>query len=812
MPPNDQNEPINACSDTGTASLKEVYDAVGLSIPAGEALRFEKAETEGSIGTRFKAVVSERQDSIAILSGDSQVTYAEFYELVLKTATFIESRSRDSQTPIALYGETSISTVAAIFACFHLGRPFVFLSPALSAETITRILEETGSSILAIGHGLEHFPELPHTDWLKEHGLEQISLDNVPRTGNPSAHESTATADSLAYIVFTSGSTGIPKGVPQTHKNVLADIQRQSRDLLVTTQDRYGLLFPLGSSAAICHLGGALLNGATLCPIDFRHSNLEDLADWLIQKAVTILDINVSTFRELARTLPIGQNFPDLRLLSPGSEPLSCDDVQLYKDHFSRSCILQNAFGTSETRTATQYFTHHDIPLISDGTHVSIGGPVEGKEITLCKPNGREVEPGEVGEMVVRSRFIATGYWNRREKQNRRFKVDPSDPAFTLYYTGDLARQLPNGHFIHLERKDHCIKIRGFLVDLLEIESVIKETPGVADAKAISYRENQIPRVAAFLISQGNESARTEDVFSHLRNRLPDYMVPARIEWLEQFPVLPNQKTDRTSLRRIVEAKTKSSLLEEPEAEPLEEGSHPGLVAWKSLIKKRWIEVLNHREFDQDEEFFDVGGDSLSALRLFAEIKRTTDISFRAEDIFESFSVNSMAHKAMKKQWAKTEESDSGTSLLVPLYLDFHEEAVIFIPGGWGGNAEVLLFASLGRKMARKKDLFALLSGAELMHDIETSRSALLPLKEHAEIVFHEIQTCLGEYHRLTLVGECLASSLTMELATLLERSAFELNPLILLDPWTPSPPLLRILKSPKKDRGRTTPINSVLL
>jgi surfactin synthase thioesterase subunit len=158
-----------------------------------------------------------------------------------------------------------------------------------------------------------------------------------------------------------------------------------------------------------------------------------------------------------------------------------------------------------------------------------------------------------------------------------------------------------------------------------------------------------------------------------------------------------------------------------------------------------------------------------------------------------------MAHKAMKKQWAKTEESDSGTSLLVPLYLDFHEEAVIFIPGGWGGNAEVLLFASLGRKMAGKKDLFALLSGAELMHDIETSRSALLPLKEHAEIVFHEIQTCLGEYHRLTLVGECLASSLTMELATLLERSAFELNPLILLDPWTPSPPLLRILKSPKK-------------
>jgi len=802
MKPFTENDPTSRGAAGELASLEDVHAAVGLPLPSGDRLPFEKDEVEASIASRFRSVVLQCPEQTAVVLGEQTVTYRELSCAVIRTAVNFEIRSPGSIRPVALCGDTSIAMIAAIFACFHLGRPFVFLDPSLPEDRIRRILEETGSEILALGPEQTGIAPFLETMAPAESGICRIALAKLSDTEGVETIDSPATPDSLAYIVFTSGSTGTPKGVPQTHRNVLADIQRQSQDLHIHLKDRFGLLFPLGSSAAICHLGGALLNGATLCPLDLRRANLSDLSRFLTRRAITILDINVSTFREFVRTLTPGENFPSLRLLSPGSEPLLRGDIELYSSRFSRFCFLQNAFGTSETRTVTQYFTHRELPLVHDGSHVSIGYPVEGKELLLMNGRGQQAEVGETGEMVVRSRFLPGSYWNPNEKQNSRFMRDTADPSYVFYHTGDLARRLPNGQFIHLDRKDHCVKIRGFLVDLLEIESSIREIPGIAEAAVIHYADSSgAPRTAAFIIEEAKGTLSGEQLVSKLRARIPAYMVPSTFRFIESLPVLINQKTDRRKLREMVESGPPASSLpvKSTEDRPGPEEDAAEVENWESRIAGFWKTVLGRDDFTKEDEFFDLGGDSLSALRLFAEIEVATGVPFRISDIFHSFTVAAMARAAVSKRVADVSGGVPGGEFIVPLNLGASEEVVIFLPGGWGGDAEVLLFAMIGRLMKPGRSQYAVRSGAEFLHELEHSQTAPITLEAHARRVFSEIGPLLGNGQSVTLIGECVASGVAAELSGILARSGMSLKKVILIDPWTPPTGIHRFFSSTEK-------------
>ncbi|MAS93727.1 MAG: hypothetical protein CMO55_11100 [Verrucomicrobiales bacterium] len=742
-------------------SLREVLEAAGLPVPAGDRVPFELEEVEGSIGGRFAKVARAVPDRVAISYAGEEVSYGDLREMVVG---FSGCLAGEADVPVALYGNTSVCMVAAIFACFEVGRPYVFLHPSLSAERTGEILRDTGADVVAYDAGGRKPPfELPA-------GVTGVGLDRREIYKGGGAGNDVG-ADSLAYIVYTSGSTGQPRGVAQSHRNVLADIQRQSRDLLVSMEDRYGLLFPLGSSAAICHLCGALLNGATLCPLDLSRASFHDLRQWLEKEAVTILDINVSTFREFVRVLEKGENFPALRVLSPGSEPVHRIDLELYGAYFSDRCVLQNAYGTSETRTATQYYHHKSLDPVLDGEQLTIGFPVEGKVISIVDEMGEPVPAGDVGEMVIRSGYIAGGYWNRPRESEERFQREASE---IVYRTRDLVKQLESGHLVHVGRSDSSAKVRGHLVDLSSVEHVLRRHSGVEDAAVLMAKSRAaMDCLAAFVIPVSDAVPSPGELREHLLGHLPQSAVPSVFRFLDRFPFLLNQKLDRKALEEMVRM---------PPVELHRTDATPPESKWEKEIADHWRRVLDLDFVGVHEDFVLLGGDSLRALALFAAIESACGVRFAAADVFSAFTVASMAKKAEALAQGISDEALAVSKFLVPLGGREGEDSLLFVPGGWGGDPEILVFAGIARQLSSAFQMFAVPSRAMDGEWVKVLEDCDYDIQTHVKGIFESIE---GLSH-VSLVGECVAAVTALFLADLLEKSGRKPGRLILIDPWIP--------------------------
>ncbi|MDF1825497.1 MAG: AMP-binding protein [Verrucomicrobiales bacterium] len=775
----------NRCLLSGIPeTLCDLIERVGIETPQGERLPFEEAETFRSIGERFDYVAGQVPENIAISFEGDAVTYRELREFVDTFCRSFETLTVDRHSPVALCGRTGVSMIAAMLACFKLGRPYVFIHPDLPPARVNHVISDTDCSILAYGPEYPFVPEV----FRIPHGQGGAKVFSLPAWGSRAFEERdvrcSATAQSLAYIIYTSGSTGVPKGVAQSHGNVLADIQRQSRDLMVTQEDRYGLIFPLSSSAAICHLGGALLNGATLCPLDMSRSNLHDLIDWLNSESITIFDINVSTFRQLGDLLEHGKQFPRLRILAPGSEPVHRIDYELYVKYFSDNCVFQNAFGTSETRTVTHSYTHKSLPPAFDEERVTIGFPVDGKEVLVLNDEGAEVVEGAPGEMVIRSRTIAKEYWQRPELSEDRFYPDPDDGEFTCYRTRDLVKRGESGLLFHLGRIDQCHKIRGFLVDFSEIESVLRSAPGVCDAVVVPFQDpTGTERIAAFVLVKHGDSVEVGALQVFLSERLPGYMVPQQLQVLPEFPYLLNQKLDRVALQEMIKPGDALSTHSEGAS-----SSSPFLHTseWERKIAQLWSKILERDDLDLEDDFVAVGGDSLMALSLFAEIEKNHGVSFTAIDVFEAFTIASMAARAEGRA-CEVEPEEAENRYLVRLCGERNREPLLFVPGGWGGDTEILVFAAIARRMPDNLDIRAIRSGAMELSGVRpdfTKRT----LRAHVSEVLREVELSMVTDEGFTLVGECVAAVAAMELALQMEEAGIPLRRVILLDPERPSP------------------------
>ncbi len=767
-------------------SLEAVLSRAGLPLPAGERLPFLSAEIEDSISSRLDRVVQLVPDNIAISLPEGQISYREFGRLVDHFSRTISSGRGSCTLPVALSGRTSTTMIAALFACFKLGRPYVFVPPDLPVSRAKFILKETRASCLIVEESPDDISEEEHP-LLCSPGLPEIIPLALPSEGEVvGTYSSPANSKSLAYIIYTSGSTGRPKGVPQTHENILADIQRQSRDLLVTQKDRYGLLFNLGSSAAICHLGGALLNGATLCPLDLKVSNFHHVCTWLEREGITILDINVSTFRQIVPLLTEGENFPSLRLLAPGSEPLHRYDVELFEKYFSDHCILQNAFGTSETRTVTHYYYHRSQPLITSGEHITIGHPVETKEVVLLNNEGKPVALGEVGEIVVRSQFIASEYLGRPEESSDRFCQDLEAPEITTYYTRDLAKRIEGDFLIHLGRKDNSIKIRGHLVDFSEVEKALRSCSEVGDAVVVHY-QNQLlnDRIAAFIIPSEDAIPTPAALSEQLKVSLPGHMIPSDYRFVDTFPYLPNQKLDRVKL-------TQSLIADSAEEPPISQSSSeptalpaPPATEWESRLLYHWKKLLGRPDIGVHDDFMSLGGDSLNALSLFSVIESAYGVAFTAVDVFQAFTIASMAKRAEELEMSRGQPSSfegQSRNFIVTLKSSQESDSVIFFPGGWGGDQEIVVFAGIARQLSVHQQIFGIRSKA-----METDWEAgNVTLASRARELVDELISLGVDPTRVTLIGECLASPLAVETASLLEEEGTTIEKVILLDPFTP--------------------------
>ena len=562
---------------------------------------FEGREVERTISERFNAVARRFPDRLAVRDGDLQWTYSDVRNRADRIVGVVLEALGPDPAPVALLFDVEAAVIPAIYGVLAAGKFYVPLDPGLPPARLSQLLEDTGCRLLLTrGSGIPMAAGFG--------GVRVLDVDTLPDPSESPKPVAGIGPGSQAYIIYTSGSTGRPKGVIQTHRNVLADMRRQGRDLATDAGDRYGLLFSAASSASACSIFGALLNGAAVTCYDIKRRGVTPMAEWFARHEVSICDISVATLRLFAATLKGTERFPKMRMIAPGGEPLYRADIELCRRVFSEECVVQNSLGTTETRTATQYFMDREMPV--EDALVPVGYPVEGKDVMLLNADGRE---GDEGEIVIRSRYLSPGYWRRPELTASVFLPVPGEPDVFLYRTGDLGRRLPDGRLVHLGRKDFQVKIHGYRVEIAEVEDVLLRLQGVEDAAVVARPGPEgALRLVAFVVPRPGERLTVARLRAACGTELPPYAIPSEFLRASELPKTANGKLNRKELVKSGQGQLFESVGYVPPRDDVE----------RSLCAL-WQRVLGHPEVGIEDDFFLLGGDSVRAMECLVEVEAT---------------------------------------------------------------------------------------------------------------------------------------------------------------------------------------------
>jgi amino acid adenylation domain-containing protein len=567
--------------------------------PSNPFEKFLKSEIQQSIPARFQKQVNKYPDKIAIKTKNYQWTYEQLNLAANHIAQKLLQHTPQEQTRIALLFEHDAPMVAAILAVLKLGQIYVPLDPNYPQERGSYILEDSLASLV-----LTNDENLDYAQSLAKGKLPIINTDQIEKTQVIAEINCQISWDTIAYLLYTSGSTGKPKGVIQTHENVLHFIRIYTNNLQISCQDNLTLLSYYGFDAAVMGIFGALLNGATLCPFDIKKEGIQILGKWLKENKITIYHSTPTVYRYFLDYSPERKQLEAIRLVVLGGEEVVKKDIEIYRQNFSKECILINLFGQSESSITLTNFINQDTLIPRNS--VSVGYPVAETEILLLDSDGNCTNI--IGEIAIKSPHIALGYWRKPELTDAVFLSDGTGNG-RIYRTGDLGRLQSDGSLQFLGRKDFQVKIRGFRIELGEVEAVLNQHPHVF--KTVVIVREDIPgdkRLIAYIIPEAQATLSPSELREFLKQKLPDYMIPSAFVQLDKFPLTPNGKINRRALP----------------APNWEEIDRKTFVVPRTEIEVKiaeiWSQVLDVKNMGVDDNFFDLGGHSLLATQVISRL------------------------------------------------------------------------------------------------------------------------------------------------------------------------------------------------
>ena len=555
-------------------------------------------------------------DAIAIASDEETLTYAALDALSNQIARRLIASGVRSGSRVAICVDRTPRMVAAVLAVLKSGAAYVPLDPEYPHDRLAYILADSGAVATLTERAVESL--------LPAGGGPRILIDSVDRTvdeAEPLPHR--ATPASVAYLIYTSGSTGRPKGVVVPHRAVVNFLSTMARRPGLAASDVLVAVTTLAFDIAGLELLLPLTVGARVVIAD-RADTLSGsrLTALLVRSNATVLQATPATWRLLVDAGWDGT--PPIRMFC-GGEALSRDLADTLLD---RAEVLWNLYGPTETTiwSAAERVDASDRP-------VTIGHPIGNTALHVLDAAGSPVPPGFVGELYVGGAGVTYGYYNQPDLTAGHFVPDPftTEPGARMYRTGDLAKRRADGRVEYLGRADHQIKLRGFRIELTEIEAVLGEVSGVADAIAVVRGDGGEPRLVAYVRPVGGETVDMVRLLSHLRDQLPAYMVPADIVAVEAWPRTPNGKVDRKALPAPADTI----------------GVHAGYAAPQSDAERRiaeiWRGVLKVDGVGASDNFFDLGGHSLLIVTLQAQLAAAFDRPVRVVDLFRFPTVQALA-------------------------------------------------------------------------------------------------------------------------------------------------------------------------
>jgi amino acid adenylation domain-containing protein len=627
-------------------------------------LQFDKTEIEQSICDRFEAQARLYPNRVAIAAAGKAISYSELNRVSNQISSAILRLCNEDQARIALLLESGELMIAAILGVLKTGNTYVPLDPSSPKSRNRFILGHAEAKVL-----LTNGRNLSLAEDLAGHELQLLNVEHLASDLPTDNLAIRIPPDAIAYIIYTSGSTGQPKGVIETHRNLLHNVMRNTNTLRISSEDRISLLRSIGAGGATRDALSALLNGAALYPFSVKEEGLNALAAWLRRQEISIFTTVITVFRHLAAILPRDERFPSVRIIYAGGEQVTRRDVELYKKHFSDDCLFVNRLGITETGTVTYFF-------IDKRTHlpeavVPVGYPADDTEILILDENGNELGPNCTGEIAIRSEYMSPGYWKSPENSQSVFISDHSEPNKRVYRTGDFGRKLPDGCVVHLGWKDFQVNIRGYRIELAEVEAELLNHPDVLQAAVVGreHWSGEIRLVGVIVPAQKN-AVSAESLRFFLEDRLPDHMIPSAFMMLDALPLNANGKIDRRALH-------------EPDWLPATDsvkGVHPR-TELEDVIAGIWEATLGIDGIGIEDNFFRLGGHSLLVGQVLSKIKAAFQIDVPLASFLEEPTVAFLARAVQRA--LQEEQGYSAPITVLPrpgrLPLSFAQERIWFL-------------------------------------------------------------------------------------------------------------------------------------
>jgi aspartate racemase len=582
-------------------------------------------------------------EAIAVVHEGNKLTYRELNQRANQLARYLRKSGVGPDVPVGVCLENSLELTVAVLAVLKSGGACLPLDPAYPKERLQLMLEDSGAALLLTHEGL--LPELASRNTER---LCLLSIGEFLAQESPENPEPITTPENLAYVIYTSGSTGKPKGVMLTHGGLVNYIFAAIKLYGLRASDRLLQFSSISFDIAIEEIFPTWAAGGALV---LRSGNFSlagsDFLRFARQQRLSVISVATAYWHELVHELAeTGGSLPEsLRLVIVGGEKAQIQALETWRKVAGDRVRWINTYGPTETSViASSYEPPPSGPLPST---LPIGRPISNVKIHILDRNLQPVPVGIPGEVHIGGPGVARGYLNHPELTAEKFIADPfsSNAAARLYKTGDLARYLDNGEIEFVGRRDFQIKIRGFRVELGEIEAALVKHASIREALVIAREEGlNNKRLVGYVIAAAGSSPDAQELRKFLKHLLPEYMVPSDIVVLEEFPLTPNGKVDRKAL---------------PAPEPsASSGDHVAPTNFvEAQLVAMWEEILAKKPISVRDNFFDLGGHSLLAVRLMRRIEHSFKRKLPLTTLFEAPTIEQFAALLQQEQWKPSQAS-----------------------------------------------------------------------------------------------------------------------------------------------------------
>jgi len=548
----------------------------------------------------FEQQAALRPDAPALLFEDQALTFSEINSRANQLARHLLSRRLEPEARIGVMLPRTPDVLVALLAIFKAGGCYLPLDPEYPAERRAFMLEDAGASLVIT------------EEYLRAEPLAQQSIENV---------ESEVRPEQLAYIIYTSGSTGRPKGVAVEHRQLLHTMQSAQEVLGLTEADCLPSIASFSFDISLLELLCAPLAGGR-CLLVSTHGALEATVIARVLQEATVLHAVPGLMRRFVSVVTREQ-YPQLRLLFVGGEAVAPELVTEMLAVWS-SADVRVMYGPTE---ATIICAGYEVSREGMINHQMVGRPFPNTVLRILDRKGKLVPIGVDGEICIGGAGVARGYWQRADLTAESFVPDEYSTCAgaRIYRTGDRGRYLPDGNIEFTGRMDEQVKVRGFRIELGEIESMLTEHESVKETVVIALEDKgSEKRLVAYVVSAPGAASNISELRSHLRSRLPDYMIPSAFVYLDALPLTSHGKIDRRALPA-------------PDAErpALAEAFIAPRTPTEKSLASIWTKLLGINRVGINDDYFELGGDSLLATQLVSQVRRVFEVELPLVELFK---------------------------------------------------------------------------------------------------------------------------------------------------------------------------------